>query len=53
MKFTIAFKPTLAAATLAAVCGAAHGQAFDAVRLYGVPAGDGEGTVGAVLIMGH
>lgn len=38
-----------AAATLAA-CGAAQAQAFDAVRLFGVPEEDGAGTVGAVVI---
>jgi outer membrane scaffolding protein for murein synthesis (MipA/OmpV family) len=52
MKFTFAPK-LLAAASMAVACGAAQAQAFDAVRLYGVPAGEGEGTVGAALIMGH
>ena len=41
------------AATLAAACGGAHAQAFDAVRLFGKPTGDGEGTVGAMVITGH
>ena len=41
------------AATLAAACGGAQAQAFDAVRLFGKPTGDGEGTVGAVAITGH
>jgi len=42
-------KPLLAASLLA-VCGWAQAQAFDAVRLFGVPEGDGAGTVGAVVI---
>ena len=41
------------AATLAAACGGAQAQAFDAVRLFGRPAGDGEGTVGAAVITGY
>lgn len=41
------------AATFAAACGGAQAQAFDAVRLFGKPTGDGEGTVGAVAIAGH
>ena len=45
-------KPLLAT-SLAALCGAVHAQAFDAVRLYGAPAGSGEGSVGAALILGH
>jgi outer membrane scaffolding protein for murein synthesis (MipA/OmpV family) len=53
MRLTTALKPMFSAAALATLCGAAHGQAFDAVRLFGVPAGDGEGTVGAAVIMGH
>jgi MipA family protein len=39
----------LAAAACAAV-GAVQAQAFDAVRIFGVPEGDGAGTVGAVVI---
>lgn len=42
-------KPLLGASLLAA-CGWAQAQAFDAVRLFGVPEGDGAGTVGAVVI---
>jgi outer membrane protein len=41
------------AATLAAACGGAQAQAFDAVRLFGKPTGDGEGTVGAAVVIGH
>jgi len=42
-------KPLLAV-SLAAACGWAQAQAFDAVRLFGVPEGDGAGTVGAVVL---
>ena len=42
-------KPLLAVSLLAAYSGA-QAQAFDAVRLFGVPEGDGAGTVGAVVI---
>ena len=41
------------AAALATACGGAQAQAFDAVRLFGKPTGNGEGTVGAVAITGH
>jgi MipA family protein len=44
---------SLLAASLAALCGAVHAQAFDAVRLYGAPTGSGEGSVGAAVILGH
>jgi MipA family protein len=46
------FKWLLVGSCLAA-CGAAQAQAFDAVRLYGAPAGSGEGTVGAAVISGY
>ena len=49
MKFTAACKPLLALSLLAA-CQWAQAQAFDAVRLFGVPEGDGAGSVGAVVI---
>ena len=39
--------------SFAAACGDVQAQAFDAVRLFGVPAGNGEGSVGAVVISGH
>jgi len=44
---------TLLALTLAAAGGAAQGQAFDAVRLFAVPAGDGQGLAGLAVIAGH
>lgn len=53
MRITTAIKPIFAAAALVTGCGVAYGQAFDAVRLFGVPTGDGQGTVGAAVIMGH
>ncbi|HXD07813.1 MAG TPA: MipA/OmpV family protein [Burkholderiaceae bacterium] len=40
----------LAAGALIAAAGGAHAQAFDAVRLFGVPAGAGEGLVGVAAI---
>lgn len=40
----------LLALPLAAACGAAQAQAFDAVRLYGVPEGDSAGIVGVAVI---
>lgn len=52
MKPTTVVKPLLAF-SLAALSGAVHAQAFDAVRLYGPPSGSGEGSVGAALILGH
>lgn len=56
MKTRSVFQPLLAlsvAASFAAACDGAQAQAFDAVRLFGKPAGDGEGSVGAVVIAGH
>ena len=52
MKLQTLFKPILATA-IAAACGGAQAQAFDAVRLYGPPTGSGEGTVGAAVIGAH
>ena len=40
----------LAAAALLAAAGAAHAQAFDAVRIFGPVEGDGAGIAGAVVI---
>lgn len=44
---------TLLTLTLAVAGGAAQGQAFDAVRLFAVPAGDGQGLAGLAVIAGH
>ena len=44
---------TLLALATAAAAGAAHGQAFDAVRLFAVPAGDGQGLTGLAVVAGH
>jgi len=49
MKTANVCKPLLGASLLA-VCAWAQAQAFDAVRLYGVPEGDSAGIVGAVVI---
>ncbi|MGL6112075.1 MAG: MipA/OmpV family protein [Rubrivivax sp.] len=38
---------------LACAGGAAQAQAFDAVRLFSVPAGDGQGLAGVAVIAGH
>jgi outer membrane scaffolding protein for murein synthesis (MipA/OmpV family) len=43
----------LLALSLACAGGAAQAQAFDAVRLFAVPRGDGEGLVGLAVIAGH
>jgi len=43
----------LLGAILAAASPFAQAQAFDAVRLFAVPAGDGEGLVGLAVIAGH
>ena len=51
MTSTTLFKP-LFAASIAAACGWAQAQAFDAVRMYGPP-GDGQGTVGVALAYGY
>src|SRR5450631_1532480 len=52
MKTSCAIKPILAI-SLAAASHWAQAQAFDAVRLFGTPTGDGEGSVGAAVIAGH
>ena len=52
MKTSCAIRPILAI-SLAAACHWAQAQAFDAVRLFGTPTGDGEGSVGAAVIAGH
>ena len=52
MKTCSVIKPILAI-SFAAACHWAQAQAFDAVRLFGTPTGDGEGSVGAVVIAGH
>ena len=52
MKPTNLFRPLLAASILAAA-GAAQAQAFDAVRMYGDPTGDGAGTAGLAAIAGY
>lgn len=49
---SLLFKPLVATALVAAGA-AAQAQAFDAVRLYGAPAGSGEGSVGAAVIAGY
>ena len=49
MQITAFHRPLLAALLLAA-CHGVQAQAFDAVRLYGVPEGDSAGIVGAVVI---
>ena len=46
------FRPLLAASVIAAA-GAAQAQAFDAVRLYGDPSGDGAGTAGVAAVLGY
>jgi MipA family protein len=52
MTFTAVVKPLLAV-SIAAACGWAQAQAFDAVRLYGAPGGSGEGSVGAAVVAGY
>jgi len=52
MKLPPLFKLVLAVSLLAA-CNLAQAQAFDAVRLFGVPEGAGEGTVGVVAISAY
>lgn len=44
---------TLLALALAVAGGAAQGQAFDTVRLFAVPAGDGQGLTGLAVVAGH
>ena len=52
MKASAPFTPPklLLSALFVVACHGAQAQAFDAVRLFGVPEGDGEGSVGAVVI---
>jgi outer membrane scaffolding protein for murein synthesis (MipA/OmpV family) len=52
MKTTPLFRPLLAASILAAA-GAAQAQAFDVVRMYGDPTGDGAGTAGLAALFGY
>jgi len=52
MKTCSVIKPILAI-SLAAACHWAQAQAFDAVRLFGKPTGDGEGSVGAAVVAAH
>ena len=52
MKPTTFFRPLLAASFLVAA-GAVQAQAFDAVRLYGDPSGDGAGTAGVAAVLGY
>lgn len=44
---------TLLALAMAAAAHGAQAQAFDAVRLFAVPAGDGQGVAGLAVIAGH
>lgn len=43
----------LLGAGLLCIAGAAQAQAFDAVRLYAIPLGDGQGLAGLAVIAGH
>jgi MipA family protein len=52
MKPTTLLQPLLAASIIAAA-GAAQAQAFDAVRMYGDPTGDGQGTLGVAAVLGY
>lgn len=52
MKSMTLFRPLLAA-SLVAAAGAAQAQAFDAVRMYGDPTGDGAGTAGLAAVLGY
>jgi outer membrane protein len=49
----IDWRSALLACSVACAGGAAQAQAFDAVRLFAVPAGDGEGLAGLAVIAGH
>jgi MipA family protein len=49
----IDWRRALLACSMACAGGAAQAQAFDAVRLFAVPAGDGEGLAGLAVIAGH
>jgi hypothetical protein len=44
---------TLLTLALTVAAGAAQGQAFDTVRLFAVPAADGQGLTGLAVIAGH
>ena len=44
---------SLLAASIIATAGAAQAQAFDAVRLYGDPGANGQGTVGIAAVLGY
>ena len=52
MKPTTLFRLLLATSIIAAA-GAARAQAFDVVRLYGDPSGDGAGTAGVAAVAGY
>ena len=52
MKPMTLLQPLLAASIIAA-SGAAQAQAFDAVRLYGDPGPNGQGTVGIAAVLGY
>ncbi len=47
------FGRVLLGAGLALAAQAAQAQAFDAVRLFAIPAGEGQGILGAAVIAGH
>jgi outer membrane scaffolding protein for murein synthesis (MipA/OmpV family) len=49
----IDWRRALLACSMLCAAGAAQAQAFDAVRLFAVPAGDGEGLAGLAVIAGH
>ncbi len=53
MKLTPLLRPLLAASITAAAAGTAQAQAFDAVRMYGDPSGDGAGTAGVATVLGY
>jgi outer membrane scaffolding protein for murein synthesis (MipA/OmpV family) len=46
-------RPSLLAFSLTVAAAGAQAQAFDAVRLFAVPAGDGQGLAGLAVIAGH
>ena len=52
-KMPMNLRRTLPTLALAVAAGAAHGQAFDAVRLFAIPAGDGQGLTGLAVVAGH
>ena len=52
MKLNFLLQPLLAASVIA-TSGAAHAQAFDAVRMYGDPGANGQGTVGIAAVLGY